>query len=350
MTTTLLLLLSGVLIGTGASLIWRDVYKKHRDAFVLPRDLQTEASPEPEVEITVSQRAPAALEQGEARVQTVPAHSQPRNVPAQIDTSADAILPADAAHSSAAAAQWAALQPVLSAAVEQVNAVLAGAGVSVNAPGEPSWSMNRGYGAYRRILVAGESVAWLRLELGPGAQLHAGVKAHKEELAAINANSSAPAQDLSTARASDLLSECLKPATSFAVRAASGGDAEQQASEMAWKAVDPVVAAALQAANGALAQAGARFVPLAPAWAADVRRHRMTVTVEVFNNDVARMHIERIAEEMEVAVGLPDAGLADLGRRQRVPLHGMTTHVLAELIASCAWPGIARFRETHRSG
>ena len=38
MTTMLLLLLSGVLIGTGVSLVWRDVHNKRRDAFVLSRD------------------------------------------------------------------------------------------------------------------------------------------------------------------------------------------------------------------------------------------------------------------------------------------------------------------------
>ena len=38
MTTMLLLLLSGVLIGTGVSLIWRDLHNKRRDAFVLSRD------------------------------------------------------------------------------------------------------------------------------------------------------------------------------------------------------------------------------------------------------------------------------------------------------------------------
>ncbi len=38
MTTMLLLLLSGALIGTGVSLIWRDLHNKRRDAFVLSRD------------------------------------------------------------------------------------------------------------------------------------------------------------------------------------------------------------------------------------------------------------------------------------------------------------------------
>ena len=112
-----------------------------------------------------------------------------------------------------------------------------------------------------------------------------------------------------------------------------------------------MVAAALKATNGALAQAGARLVPLAPAaWEAELRRHRMTLSVEVNGDDVARMHIERLPHEMEVAVGVREPQLIDLGRRRRVPVEGMTIHTLAELIASCAWPAIARFRETRRAG
>lgn len=327
MTSTLLLLLSAVLIVAGVGLIWRDVRKRQRDAFVLRRDSETRAEPDPDLEVSISRRP------------TDPVTAAARKLP----------LP-DAASSADAAARWAALQPILGEAVQQVNAVLAGAGVSIGAPGEPSWSMSRGYGAYRRILVGGESLAWLRLELGPSGQLSAGIKAHKEELAAINASSSVPAETLNTARASDLLSECLKPAASLAVQAAGGGNAERWASETAWKAIDPVVAAALQAANGALAQAGARFAAVAkPAWLPDVRRHRLAIAVEVFGQDVARMHIDRIGEEIEVAVGLADAGLAHLGRRERVALQGVTTHALAELIASCAWPAIAHFREMQPS-
>ena len=110
-----------------------------------------------------------------------------------------------------------------------------------------------------------------------------------------------------------------------------------------------MVAAALEATNGALAQAGARLIPLAPAaWEAELRRYRMTLSVEVNGDDVARMHIERHPHEMEVAVGVREPQLIDLGRRRRVPVEGMTIHALAELIASCAWPAIERFRETRR--
>jgi len=235
---------------------------------------------------------------------------------------------------------------VLTQAVERVNAVLAAAGVAIGAAGEPSWSINRRYGAYRRILLRGESVAWLRLEVDTAGQLQAAVKAHKDDLAAINATANAAAHGLTVAGASDLLSECLKPAASLAMRAAGGGNTEQWASETAWKAVDPVVVAALKAANGALAQAGARFIPVGtPAWMPDLRRHRLTVTVEVLEAEAARMHIERVGEEMEVAVGVPDARLAHLARRQRLPVAGLTTHALAEMIAGSTWPAIAHIRE-----
>jgi hypothetical protein len=46
---------------------------------------------------------------------------------------------------------------------------------------------------------------------------------------------------------------------------------------------------------------------------------------------------------------VPDARLADLARRQRIPVKVLTTHALAELIASCAWPAIAHFREAQPS-
>jgi hypothetical protein len=321
-TTALLLSLSAALILAGVGLIWRDVRRSGRAAFLVRGD-PTAAHPDAEVIVARHPPEPVSDRRG-----------------------ADALPLPDWRHAREAAAQWEALQPVITRAVAQVNAVLAGAGVVIGGAGEPSWSMSRGYGVYRRILVAGESLAWLRVELDAGGQLQAGVKAHKEEHAGINASSSAAALGLDVAGASDVLSECLKPAASFAMRATNGVSTERWASETAWKEVDPVVTAALHAANGALAQADARFVPLgAPGWAEEVRRHRLTVGVEVFATEVARMLIERIGNEIEVAVGVPDVRLASLGRRQRVPIGGLTTHALAEVIAGSTWPAIAHFRE-----
>jgi len=321
-TTALLLSLSAAMILAGVGLVWRDVRRSGRAAFLVRGDSTAARA---DAEVTVDRRA---------------------SEPAADRRSAPASPLLDSGHAPEAAAQWEALQPVIARAVAQVNAVLAGAGVVIGGAGEPSWSMSRGYGVYRRLLISGESLAWLRIELDAGGQLQAGVKAHKEEHAGINASSAVAAGAIDVAGASDLLSECLKPAASFAMRAANGVSTERWASETAWKEVDAVVIAALHAANGALAQADARFVPLgAPDWAEEVRRHRLTVGVEVFATEVARMLIERIGEEIEVAVGLPDARLVALGRRDRVRVRGVTTHALAEVIAGCSWPAIAHFRE-----
>ena len=108
----------------------------------------------------------------------------------------------------------------------------------------------------------------------------------------------------------------------------------------------PLVAAALRPPTAPLRRpARAWWRWLRPRGRADLRRHRMTLSVEVNGDDVARMHIERLPHEMEVAVGVREPQLIELGRRRRIPVDGMTIHALAELIASCAWPAIARFRE-----
>lgn len=351
MMAALILLVSGVLIGAGITIIWRDVRNKHRRAFVSKRDSRPGPAADPEVEITIAydprptaaraallaatDEALPGLDGGEA--------SPPRAAARDPEPSRPGVhLPLEQ--------EWTTLQPMLAAGVDKINAVLAPVRLSVAATGEPSWSYkNRGYGAYRRLLLGGDSMAWLRLELSPDGRLHASLKAHKEDRADINAAADVPAKGLNAAGASDLLAQCLRPAASYAVRQQPGRDSDEETSEQAWKSIDTAVAAALKATNGALAQAGARLVPLAPAaWEGELRRHRMTLAVEVHGDDVARMHIVRHAHEMEVAVGVREPHLIELGRRRRVPVEGMTIHALAELIASCAWPAIERFRETRR--
>lgn len=356
MTTALILLVSGVLIGAGISLVLRDSRAKRR-AFVPEPDArpQVEGDGEAEVEIKVSYDArrserpalPAAATSAPDRPPLPGAEPRP-TVPLPPVREA---MPPRRSPGPSLEQEWASLQPTIAGGVEKVNAVLAAVRLSVSPSGEASWSYkNRGYGAYRRVLLQGESVAWLRLELTTEGKLSASVKAHKEERSDINSSSEAPTKGLTPASAADLLSRCLRLAAAHAVRQQPGGDGdEEEASRRAWESVDGMVAAALQATNGALAQAGARLNPLAPAsWEGDLRRHRMTLSVLVNGDDVARMHIERFPHEMEVAVGVREPHLVDLGRRRRVPIEGMTIHALAELMASCAWPAIARFRElTH---
>ena len=411
MTTAIYLIISGVLIGAGISIVWRDIQKKRRGAFVSARDARIAA--DPEVEITIEhgvepERAPRALpspplEQpvplravDEARTpslassvqasrhaesvgyggalpvargegQTLASALAATPLPAEEWTEAAATASQAMVSPSAPAAvaraavdpprqgarlaleqQWAVLQPAIAAGVERTNALLAPVRLVIGPVGEPSWSYkNRGYGAYRRVLMGGESVAWLRLELFTDGHLRAAVKAHRDDRATVNATADTAAAGLGGDRAAELFSECLQPAATYAARKLR--DSDEEASEQAWESVDPVVATALKATNGALAQAGARLFALGPAaWESDLRRHRMALSVEVNGDDVARMHIERLPHEMEVAVGVRDPQLAALARRRRIPVDGMTIHALAELIASCAWPAIARFRENRR--
>ncbi|HEX5999391.1 MAG TPA: hypothetical protein VFZ16_08330 [Hyphomicrobiaceae bacterium] len=326
MTRVLLLVLSAALIVSGVALVWRDLYRRRREAFLVRGDA---TAIHPDVELTVAHLDPTSF---------TPLGAAGGEAPSLVEVGKE----------PEPAAQWAAIQPVLSAAVERVNGVLAGANVTIGASGEPSRSlMKRGYGVHRRILVSGESVAWLRIELDGNGELQASIKAHKDEHAALNTSASTTALSLNVERASDLFSRCLKPVAGFAMRSAHGGRTEQWASEMAWKEIAPLLGDALRAANGALAQAATRFTPLgAPAWSQDVQRHRLSIAIEVLGSDAARMLIERIDNDIEIAVGLPEAHLAHLGRRHRIPLAGLTTHALAEQIASCAWPTIAHFRET----
>jgi hypothetical protein len=244
--------------------------------------------------------------------------------------------------------KWSALQPAIAAGVERANASLAPVGVLVGPAGEPSWSYkDKSYGAYRRVLLSGGSLAWLRLELLAEGSLRAGVRAHSEDRASINATVERQAAGLTSEDAFALFSQCLQPTAALA--AAQMRDSDERASEAAWQTIDALVAAALKATNSALGQAGAQLTALAPAaWESGLRRHRMALAVEVNGNEVARMHIERLPHEMEIAVGVREPQHADLGRRRRIPTDGMTIHALAELIASCAWPAIARFQDARR--
>jgi hypothetical protein len=379
MTTALYLIISGVLIGAGISIVWRDLQKRRRGTFVSEQDVRLAAdrrAADPDVEITIAHGP--ELEPARRALSSPPAGKLPLPLRAITElhtpspsphalsawgegtgaAPAPPTLVARAAASDvdrprqgarlALEQQWLALQPAVAAGVERANALLAPVRLFIGPVGEPSWSYkNKGYGAYRRLLMAGQSVAWLRLELFADGQLRAGVKAHKDDRAAINAAADMPAAGLDGDQAGDLFSECLQPAAAYAAQRLR--DSDEEASAQAWDSVDALVAAALKATNGALAQAGARLIALAPAaWERDLRRHRMALSVEVNGDDVARMHIEQLSHEMEVAVGVREPQLAALARRRRIPVDGMTIHALAELIAGCAWPAIARFREIRR--
>jgi hypothetical protein len=365
-TAAVILILSGVLIGAGLNVLWRDIARHRRRAFVSERDMIERAAAqdaEAEAEVVISHtpaeeatpalpgRADPSPPPDNARAETL-LTPPPNRLPASLVPEEPPAAPADTGRGLSLEQQWAALSPVLASAIERVNAVMAPLQLAIGAMGEPAWSYkNKGFGGYRRLLLGDESIAWLRIELSGDGLVHANVKAHKDDRSGINASAQALAVGLGAAEASDLLSQCLKPAVASAAGAVTTPPSEAQTAGIeAWNRVDATVTAALKATNGALAQAGARFITLGPvAWAPETRRYRLTLAVEVAGEDVARMLIERLVHEMEVSVGVRDANLIELGRRRRIPVEGLTIHSLAELIAACAWPTIARFRENRRS-
>lgn len=120
-------------------------------------------------------------------------------------------------------------------------------------------------------------------------------------------------------------------------------------SERAWLETAPTLSAALRAMNGAFAQVATRLIEIGkPQWDEVHLRHRQTLALVVEGEDAARVHVERLAHEFEISVASIDsdggAGGREIGRRRRVPTDGITVQALAELIAACVWPTIARIR------
>jgi len=351
MTTTLVLIASGILIGAGITLIWRDVLRNRRKvlAFVLPRDQPPAAHVAgEEVEITIQPtkaRKPLAAFADLVSLVSATTSSEPPK-PDRHEPTFDGPS-AEREALTAVEQQWANLEPVISAGVAQVNTILATAVLTLGAQGKASWSYkNRGYGAYRRLLMGEESLGWTRIELSQDGTLMVDLKAHKDAWASINGRATTPAEGITRTAVSDLLSGCLKAAASRALLSTGGGGQAATAGDSSWSEVEVTVAASVKAANGALAQTGGNLRALAAAeWDPVLRRHRMTLAVEMGGAEVARMQIERLPHEVEVAVGVRDAQLMGLGRRRRIPIEGMTVHSLAELIGGCAWPVIARVRD-----
>ena len=340
MTTGIILVFSGILIGAGFALVLRDIKRSRRRAFLWEHD--TEPPPEADVEITVkAPERPGRLgPTAKSIASAIGASLFQRKGDTVLD---DKVL-------KAVVADWSELSPTVEAGVTTINGLLEQAQISIAAPGDNAWSYkNHGFGAYRRILIGEESVAWLRLELAPDGTLHARVKAHKDDRSEINADAQTPAKGIDAVRAGDLLADCLKPLAAYVAKA-HGVVPSMVVSGKAWEEIDGVVSAALAATNGALSQAGARLVPLdAPAWQGEASGYRLPLAIEVYGKDVARMHIDHRGAEVEVSVGVPDALFINLGRRRRLPIAGLAVHPLAEVIADCAWPVISRSRDGRRS-
>ena len=275
--------------------------------------------------------------------------------------------------------QWPQLRPEIEAAVASVNQSMASLSLIVGPPGEANWSLhNQGYGDYRRVQVAGESLGWLRLEVGADLAVTARLRAHDAERNAINRDVVAPARRVDS-QLTQTVTECLKGAFDYAVwrhsnsvkneappttvRVQPHAPAQQVAPMQQGVPVQrtatvpamyaapipaamPSPAAAMIDAsvtlvNKAFAEVGAELR------STDQRRGPTTafadraLSVSVRGVAVALMLIEPRADRIDISVGVSDMANFQAARRVSQPMSGLTVHALAEAIATNAWPAIA---------
>lgn len=393
MLVTLLLMLSAALIGAGAALLLRDWLQKRRMAFVASEPARQPRSVE-EAEITIARTVPVRLDGAGAPLQPVdhPSAVLPplRATEAEAGARTERIVPPPAegleARSVPAARPavhdrrrtWSQLLPRVDAAVVRANTRLADRSLALTArrlqlAGQPAAE----HGATYPVAIAGRREAWLRIELDLDGHLSA-------RATALALNGAAEPQreyriapgDASDADIDALLDDCLLPLAPPAAPAqpqpqfrlpeaeittqrrsdaqdeAVPGDGVEAriASERAWRASEGTLTAALRATNRALGQVDTRLVELAkPQWDPGQQRHRLSLALVVSGGDAARVHIDRLAHEFEIAVTGNAAGAREIGRRRRLPVDGMTVQALAELIAGCVWPTVTRVRDKRPS-
>jgi hypothetical protein len=242
--------------------------------------------------------------------------------------------------------RWLTVEPVIEGALAQLNDVLRPVAMEIGPQGETGWSFkNRGFGAYRRVMVTGKSVAWLRCELGGSGQIVLKVRAHAPEQAMLNAGSTIAAEDATPINALEALSKTVRPTAEFAAWLMPKRRADAEAGLDAWAEIQPLTADAFTLASTALRQAGAELLERAPpAWDADTGRQRWLLAVHVGGRERGTLTLDLIKRALEVSADVP--GRNELARRQRVDLEGLTPHSLAEAMASCVWPAVADALET----
>ena len=252
---------------------------------------------------------------------------------------------------------WPKLSPEIEMAVAAVNQKMAPLSLVIGAPGQPTWSLhNSGFGDYRRVMIDRDSVAWLRLEIGGDLAMAVRLRAHEAEHAEINRDRSLPSRR-SAGTLEQALTESLAGAFEYAVERHSNNirnDARLPAgaSEPAMSNVTPptmrvpigaarLVDDAVALVNRAFAEADAQLVAAdgrhGPAAGPDDR----ALSILARGVPVGLMLVEPRHDRVDISVGVADLANFDAARRQAQPLAGLTVQVLAEAIATTAWPAIA---------
>lgn len=283
------------------------------------------------------------------------------------------------ARSTALEKQWTRLNSEIEAAVDKVNRSLGQLAVAIGTPGQATWNLDHdGFGDYRRVRIDRESVAWLRLELGRDLRIRSRLRTHEARFSELNRDAEAPAErvgdeiaqsirsslagvfDFAVKRHSDMLRD---EATNFAgaspairQNAASApptqiGNQQMQAPfptsaparplpETAPSSSAALVDAAVSLVNRAFAEANARLVPAEAASGARAFSGR-TLSILAANVPVGYMVIEPRSDRIDISVGMLGQTDPQSLRKRSQPMSGLNLHVLAEAIATQAWPAIA---------
>jgi hypothetical protein len=194
------LVVSVVLIVFGAGLLVRD-FRSTRSSGPAP-----DASLYPEPAIAQPIKAAKPLRSGPL----------PDPAAAAIPLDADFFFEDRAAFASGGAnrfpameALWPRLAPEIELAIKSLTTGMLPPALSVDRPGEPTWSLhNRGFGDYRRVRIGGESVAWLRLELTSEMGITVQLRAHDASRVAFNRDQGVT-RPLVASRIAPMLAECL---------------------------------------------------------------------------------------------------------------------------------------------
>ena len=270
---------------------------------------------------------------------------------------------------------WPRLKSEIDAAVASVNQTMAPLALSIAVPGEATWSLhNQGYGDYRRVFIDGESIAWLRLEIGADLRITCRLRAHDAEHYAVNRDCSAPARR-TAGQLVQSLTEVLAAVFEYAVwrhshilrndtASAPAPDQPTPAPPPSLVAEPPpartttapltrqpprtaaspaavLVDAAITLVNKAFADAGAQLLPSEDQRGRTTLDAARSLSIIAHGHSVGLMLIEPRADRIDISVGVADLANIQAARRQSQPMAGLTVHALAEAIATNAWPAIA---------
>lgn len=239
---------------------------------------------------------------------------------------------------------WRDVADAVNAATQDVNDILREVELAIGPPGQPGWSFkNRGYGVFRRVLLAGASTAWLRLEVSQDGLLVATLRSHDDAQSFLNRREVTQAGGATAAASADLIAAAMHRAAEFAAHSRPKRQDIEEGAREEWAAVVELVTTAIAAANESLAAAKGQIAPPgAPAWDPDHRRFYILAPVLAGDTTLAHLGIARGANEIDCVLAPHADAPADLARRQLVPLAGLTAEGLATYIVGCVGPALAQ--------